>query len=76
MPALPAIQLTQVQYDQVLNAFPGKTLAERSQAYQAWVVENIVAYAEAKEIRAIDEASNNLKATKLNELRDKLNPRP
>lgn len=75
MPTLPAINVPQAQYDRIVAAFPGTTAAEKTTAYQDWLINNLIDRVEQVEARVIDETANADKATRLAALRASLPPR-
>ena len=51
MPDLPGITgLTQAQYDRVLSAVPGATLAEKAQNYKNWQLNRVLDLVESSEM--------------------------
>ena len=76
MPDLPALTLSQAHYDRVVAAFPGATLAAKAAAYKAWLTGNLIDFVHTVEARAIDEAANADKATKMAALAASLPTRP
>jgi hypothetical protein len=75
MPTLPGLDVTQAQYDRIVAAFPGATLAEKAANYKAWLSNNLIDEVERAEARKIEDAANLDKQAKLNALRESLPPR-
>jgi hypothetical protein len=68
MPDLPTLTLSQAHYDRVVAAFPGATLGAKAAAYNAWLVNNLIDFVEAAEIRTIDAETNAAKIARMTAL--------
>lgn len=76
MPALPTINIPQGQFDRVVAAFPGDTLAAKAANYQAWLTGQLIDFVRQAEIRAIDEETNVTRTQRLAAVEAGLPPRP
>lgn len=76
MPTLPTLTVTQAQYDRIVAAFPGDTLAKKGAAYNAWLTGELIDFVRAAEVHVIDEETNATKAARLAALEASLPTRP
>lgn len=76
MPDLPTVTLTQSQFDRVVAAFPGKTLAEKASAYKAWLVMHLIDYVKTTELAGFEADLRTQLDAKVDELEASLPPRP
>jgi len=75
MPDLPTLTIAdQSQYDRVVAAFPGDTLAKKAAAYKAWLTNHLIAFVEEQEAWKIETAAQADKITKLQALRASIPP--
>ena len=75
MPDLPTLTVSQANFDRLVAAFPGATLAEKAVAYKAWLTNGLIDFAQAVEARRIDEEANTAKAQQLAALAASLPPK-
>ena len=76
MPTLPGLTVTQAQYDRIVAAFPGSTLAKKAVAYNEWLTNALIDYVRAAEIAAVNNEMNTLRAARLAAVEASLPPRP
>lgn len=57
MPTLPALDVSQAHYDRIVAAFPGVTLAEKANAYLAFLTNSIIDEIERLEHQKIQRAA-------------------
>jgi hypothetical protein len=75
MPALPTLNLSQAHFDRVVAAFPGANLTQKAQAYNNWLVNNLIAFVEDSEMRVINAQAAAARDAKVAELEVSLPPR-
>jgi uncharacterized protein (DUF1499 family) len=75
MPTLPTLSPTQTQFDRIVAAFPGSTLADKQANYLAWLTNNLIDFVRDVESAAVDQEINTLRAQRLAAVDASLPPR-
>lgn len=65
MPDLPTVTLSQAHFDRVVAVFPGTTLAEKADAYKAWLINHLIDRVATVEARKIQQSHANAAQTEM-----------
>lgn len=77
MPDLPTLTLSQQHYDRVVAAFPGTDLTKKAAAYNAWLINNLIAFVRETEAKKLTDQYSAARAADLAALMSSLpNPVP
>lgn len=76
MPDLPVLTLTQTQFDRVVAAFPGDTLAKKAEAYTAWSIGHLIDFVQGAEIRQFELDQRAQMENRIEAIKASLPPRP